>query len=232
MHALSSEDYKPLEDKLGYNFKDKNLLEQALTHKSYATEKGVKSYETLEFLGDALINLFVVDILISEFTQAREGELAPMKAFFVSEDFLSSLAQDLQLERYLLVSGKKGKFKINTSILGDVFEALWGAIYMDTGKDLNLTKCLFENLYKDKVIGMARSQDYKRDYKTILQEITQKRWKERPVYRIVSVSGPQHSRTFEVECSVKNFRAVAVGSSKKEAEQLSAKRLLELLQEL
>lgn len=232
MHALFSEDYKPLEDKLGYTFKDKNLLEQALTHKSYATEKRVKSYETLEFLGDALINLFVVDILISEFTQAKEGELAPMKAFFVSEEFLSSLAQDLQLETYLLVSGKKGKFKINTSILGDVFEALWGTIYMDTGKDLNFTKRLFEKLYKDKVISMARSQDYKRDYKTILQEITQKKWKERPVYRIVSVGGPQHSRIFEVECSVKNFRTVAVGSNKKEAEQLSAKRLLEILQEL
>ncbi|MGB9873820.1 MAG: ribonuclease III [Hydrogenobacter sp.] len=232
MPVLSSEEYKSLEDKLGYTFRNKELLEQALTHKSYATERGVKSYETLEFLGDALINLIIVDILISEFPHAKEGELAVMKAFFVSEEFLSALAEGLELGKYLLVGGKKGKFRINASILGDAFESLWGAIYIDTGRDLNFTKSLFENLYRNKVVSMAKSQEYRRDYKTLLQELTQKKWKERPVYRIVSVSGPQHSRIFEVECSVKNFRALAVGSSKKEAEQLSAKRLLEILQEL
>ncbi|ADO44651.1 ribonuclease III [Hydrogenobacter thermophilus TK-6] len=232
MPVSSSEEYKELEEKLGYTFRDKKLLEQALTHKSYAVEKGVKSYETLEFLGDALINLFVVDILLQEFPQAKEGQLAPMKAFFVSEEFLHQLAQELELEKYLLLGGKKGKFKVNVSILGDAFESLWGAIYIDTGRDTNFTRSLFERLYKNRIITMARSSDYKKDYKTILQEITQKRWKERPTYRVVSVSGPQHGKVFEVECSVRNIRAVAAGSNKKEAEQLSAKRVLELLQEL
>ncbi|WP_340694754.1 ribonuclease III [Hydrogenobacter thermophilus] len=232
MPASYSEEYKDLEEKLRYTFKDKKLLEQALTHKSYAMEKGVKSYETLEFLGDALVNLFVVDILVCEFPQAKEGELAPMKAFFVSEEFLHQLAHELELERYLLVGGKKGKFKVNVSILGDAFESLWGAIYMDAGRDTNLTRTLFENLYRERIVTMAKSSDYRKDYKTILQEITQKRWKERPTYRVISVSGPQHGKVFEVECSVKGVRAVAVGSSKKEAEQLSAKRVLELLQEL
>jgi len=232
MPALSSESYKELEEKLRYTFKDKALLEQALTHKSYAMEKGVKSYETLEFLGDALINLFVVDLLVSHFPDAKEGKLAPMKAFFISEEFFSQLAQELGLDRYLLFGGKRGKKVVNTSILGDVFEALWGAMYLDTGKDANLTKSLFESLYKERIIHMIKSEEYKKDYKTLLQEITQKRWKERPVYRVVSVSGPQHERVFEVECAVRGIRAIGRGSTKKEAEQLSAKKVLELLQEL
>lgn len=232
MLASYSESYDELEKKIAYTFKDKSLLKQALTHKSYAMEKGVKSYETLEFLGDSLINLFVVDLLVSEFPDAKEGELAPMKAFFVSEEFLYQLAYELGLEKYLLVGGKRGKLKSNVSILGDSFESLWAALYIDTGRDLNLTRSLFYSLYKDRICKMAVQTEYKKDYKTLLQEITQKRWRERPTYRVVEVSGPEHGKKFKVECSVRDIRTYAEGSNKKEAEQLSAKKALELLQEL
>ena len=228
MPALSSENYKTLEEKVGYTFKDKDLLIQALTHKSYTSKERKKNYEILEFLGDSIINLLVVDILVSEFGQLREGELAAMKAFFISEDFLATLAQELDLGSYILANGNKSSVKTNVSIMADVFESLWASIFLDSGKDLNYVRDLFNKLYKDIIVAKAKAQEYKRDYKTLLQEITQKKWKERPTYRLVSVSGPQHNRFFEVECSIREYRAIGVGKSKKEAEQSAAKKLLEV----
>ncbi len=228
MPVSFSESLKPLEERLGHSFKDKELLLQALTHKSYSSGEGVKNYEILEFLGDSIINLMVVDILVSEFKDLKEGELAPMKAFFVSEDFLVSLAQEMDLGSYILANGKKSNIRSNVSVMADVFEALWASVYLDSGKDLNYVRELFNRLYKDLIVEKAKSKEYKRDYKTLLQEFTQKRWKERPIYRIVSMSGPQHSRLFEVECSIREYRAVGTGS-KKEAEQSAAKKLLDLL---
>lgn len=225
MHASSLED---LESKIGHSFKNKEVLIQALTHKSYIAEDKRRNYEVLEFLGDSIINLLVVDILVSEFGNLREGELAVMKAFFVSEEFLADLAQDLDLGSHIRANIKKS-IKTNNSILADVFEALWASIYLDSGKDLNYVKEVFNRLYRDMILDKARSYEYKRDYKTILQETTQRIWKERPIYRIIEMSGPQHNRLFEVECSIRDHRSVGVGRSKKEAEQLAAKKLLEML---
>ncbi len=232
MPVLSSESFDDLESRLGYKFRDKNILIQALTHKSHTSDDKKRNYELLEFLGDSIINLFVVEILVSEFGNLREGDLAPMKAFFVSEDFLASLAQELNLASYILANGGKSDIRSNSSIMADVFEALWASIYIDSNKDLNYVKDLFNKLYRDVIIQKIKSHEYKRDYKTILQEITQKKWKERPSYRVISVTGPQHNKTFQVECSIKDYRTIGLGKSKKEAEQDSAKKLLEILQPL
>ncbi len=229
MPASFSENLKPLEEKLGHSFRDKKLLLQALTHKSYSLGESIKNYEILEFLGDSIINLLVVDILVSEFKDLKEGELASMKAFFVSEDFLVSLAQGMDLGSYILANGRKFNIRSNASVMADVFEALWASVYLDSGKDLNYVRELFNQLYRDLIVEKAKSKEYKKDYKTLLQELTQKRWKERPAYRIVSVSGPQHSKQFWVECSIREYRAVGTGTSKKEAEQSAAKKLLDLL---
>ena len=230
MPVSFSKDFEGLEKALGYQFKDKSLLIQALTHKSYAGEHGLKSYETLEFLGDSLINFFVVDLLLSEFPEASEGELAMMKSYFVSEDYLYELAESLSLDLYILVGGRKRNNNVSTSLMADTFEALWAALYLDCGRSADTTKAIFYRLYKDRIVEAVKNRDYKRDYKTLLQEETQKRWKERPIYRVVNVEGPHHSRVFEVECSIREFRATAKGKSKKTAQQLAAKRMLELIQ--
>ena len=230
MLASSSKSFEDLERVLGYQFRDKSLLLQAITHKSYASEHALKNYETLEFLGDSLINFFVVDLLISQFPEAPEGELAMMKSYFVSEDYLYELAEELSLDLYLLVGGKKkNNNNISPSLLSDTFEALWAAIYLDCGKSADQTKAIFHKLYKDRIIEAAKKGEYKRDYKTLLQEETQKRWKERPVYRVINVEGPHHNRVFEIECSIREYRATAKGKSKKMAEHLAAKKVLELI---
>lgn len=229
MLALSSKELERLQESIGYYFKDQRLLLQAFTHKSYAGEHGLKSYETLEFLGDALINLFVVDLLTTEFPSISEGELATMKSYFVSEEFLCRLAEELSLDQLILLSGKRRNNHISTSVMADTFEALWAAIYIDCGRSVDTVRSLFNRLYREKIVKSVNEKEYKRDYKTLLQEETQRRWKERPIYRVVSIEGPHHDRLFEVECSIKEFRASAKGKSKKSAQQLAAKRVLELI---
>lgn len=229
MPASFSKNLEELQQRLGYNFNNPELLLQSLTHKSYAGEHGLKNYEILEFLGDSLINFFVVDILLSEFPQASEGELAMMKSYFVSEEYLYELAEELSLDLYILYGGKKRKPALSPSLVADTFEALWAAIYLDCGRSADCAKALFEKLYRERIVSAVKKGDYRKDYKTLLQEETQRRWKERPVYRIVSVEGPHHSRVFEVECSVREFRATAKGRSKKSAQQLAAKKVLELI---
>ena len=230
MHASFSKSLNDLQRAIGYQFRDESLLVQALTHKSYAGEHGLKSYETLEFLGDSLINFFVVDILLSEFPNASEGELAMMKSYLVSEEHLHELAEELSLDAYILVGGKKRNNHVSTSLMADAFEALWAAVYIDCGRSVDLTKNLFNTLYRNRIVETVNKKDYKRDYKTLLQEETQRRWKERPTYRVISIEGPHHSRVFEVECGIREFRATARGRSKKIAQQLAAKKVLELIQ--
>ncbi|MCS6875265.1 MAG: ribonuclease III [Aquificaceae bacterium] len=229
MHALYSKEFEVLQEEIGYRFKDPKILLQALTHKSYAGEHGLKSYETLEFLGDALINLFVVDLLTSEFPHTSEGELAMMKSYFVSEEYLCRLAEELSMDQLILLSGRRRNGHVSASILADTFEALWAAIYIDCGRSVDTVKSLFNKLYRYKIVNSVKEKEYKKDYKTLLQEETQRRWKERPTYRVVSVEGPHHDRLFEVECSIREFRASAKGRSKKSAQQMAAKRVLELI---
>ncbi len=218
--------HEALEEKIGYTFKNKDLLLQALTHISYAKEKGTSHYEILEFLGDALLNFIIVDLLVSSFPDRREGTLAPLKAYLISEEFFCELAQEINLADHILISrGRK-----NPSIIGDVFEALWAAVYIDSGRDANLVREIFQRLFGEKIIKAVKERRVKKDYKTILQEITQKLWKERPTYRVISVEGPDHAKTFTVEGSIKGFTAIGRGRSKKEAEQEAAKKLVEILE--
>ncbi|MFN3263770.1 MAG: ribonuclease III family protein, partial [Aquificaceae bacterium] len=186
MPVSSLKDLEDLQKRLGYTFNNSELLIQSLTHKSYAGEHGLKSYETLEFLGDSLINFFVVDLLLSEFPGASEGELAMMKSYFVSEDYLHELAEELSLDMHILYGGRRRNNHLSSSLMADTFEALWAAVYLDCGRSADFVKSLFNNLYREKIVSAVRSRDYKRDYKTLLQEETQRRWKERPVYRVVS----------------------------------------------
>ncbi|MEN3034211.1 MAG: ribonuclease III [Aquificaceae bacterium] len=214
---------KRIEELTGYAFRDKSLLERAFSHKSYSSQ----SYEVLEFLGDCVVNLLAVELLIEKFPNKSESELALMKSFIVSSDFLAELAENLSLENFILVRQKKEE--ISQSVLSDVLEALFGAIYIDC-RDLSLVREVFRKLFESQIIDAIEKERYKKDYKTLLQEISQQKWRERPVYRVVSVEGPEHSRTFFVECSIKSIRAIGTGSSKKKAQQDAAMKVLEAIQ--
>lgn len=215
---------KELEERLGYTFKDKSLLERALTHVSYDKQN---HYETLEFLGDSLVNFFVVDILVEYYPKKRESFLSPLKAYLISEEFFNVLAEKLNLRKFIRI--KRGE--VNETIIGDVFEALWAAIYIDSGRDVNFTRELFHKHFKEEIIKSIKEGKVKVDYKTKLQEITQKYWKERPSYRLISVEGPQHERRFIVEASIRNYRTLGEGRTKKEAEQRAAEKMIKKLME-
>ncbi|NPB07039.1 MAG: ribonuclease III [Aquificae bacterium] len=213
-----------LEKKLGYSFKDKELLRRALTHVS--AEKR-KHYETLEFLGDALVNFFVVDLLVGLYPDKREGFLSARKGFLISEKFFNELARKLELPKFIRI--KRGR--VNETIVGDVFEALWAAVYLDSGRDADFTRELFYRHFKDDILRALKEGRADKDFKTRLQEITQRRWKERPQYRVVSVEGPEHEKRFVVEVDVKGKKAFGEGRTKKEAEQRAAEAMIKKLEE-
>jgi ribonuclease-3 len=138
------------------------------------------------------------------------------------------MAEELELDKYVRISGKRRT--VSSSVLSDLFEALLGAIYMDSGGDMNSLKKLFLERYKEKIKEVVEKEAYKKDYKTLLQELTQGRWKDRPIYRLVSMSGKEHEKIFEVECQIREYRAIGRGRSKKEAQQEAAKKVYEMLQ--
>ncbi len=224
------ESFGLLEERIGYKFKNPNLIKKAFTHISFS--KSAENYEVLEFLGDALVNFITVNILVEAFPNKKEGELSQLKSFLISEEFLASLAKSFDFDKYILLSKgeeTKGSNK-NPSILCDVFEAFWAAVYIDSGYDCVLVKRLFEYHFKSKILELVTSNSLKQDYKTALQEITQKKWKERPSYSVISVEGPEHRKIFTVECKFKGHTAIGKGSSKKYAEQEAAKQMLQILQ--
>jgi ribonuclease-3 len=219
-----------LERKLGYSFKDKGLLKRALIHKSFAFEKDTKeNYEVLEFLGDAVIGLIVSEELIKRFPDKTEGELSQIRAFLVSESSLAELAKLVDLGQYLLLG--KGESKTGgrerSSNLCDVFESVFGAIYLDGG--FEEAKRVFRERFLDKMWEILENAVTYKDFKSFLQEVTQKEYGEIPTYTVVKAEGPEHSKTFYVECRVKDLKTTGKGRSKKLAEQSAAKEMLRAL---
>jgi ribonuclease-3 len=223
-------DLKELEERIKYCFKDKSLLKRALTHISYAKENKLNyHYEKLEFLGDSIVNFLIVDILFEKFSRITLGKLAATKAYLISEKFLSQLAQKWEISKFIYLGSdeeKKGR-RESTSILADVFEAIWAAIYVDSGRSIDFVKKLFRYHFEKDTVEAIKSGVMYRDYKTLLQEITQKILKEKPQYILIQREGPPHDQTFTVECRLKNFITTAKGKTKKEAEQRAAKEMLE-----
>ncbi|SHH22545.1 RNAse III [Thermosipho atlanticus DSM 15807] len=205
----------------------------ALRHTSYVNERKLKteelpSYERLEFLGDAVVELLVCTKLYENFANLPEGIMAQIKAAVASEDVLSEIAQKLNLGKYILlgkgeeISGGRNK----KSILADVFEALTAAVYIDSGKDLNLTSELFTPLLNEYILLFLEGKRIF-DYKTKLQELTQEFFKVLPTYIVEEIE-----KEFKATVLVNNqVYATGMGSSKKEAEKRAAeiayKKLLE-----
>jgi len=211
-----------LEEKIGYRFSDKKLLEEALTHAS--TQKASANNERLEFLGDRVLGLIIADLLFKTFPQEREGDLAKRHTGLVQQKTLAIAAQKIELSAYLKLSDAEARAggSMKETILSDALEALIGAVYRDGGYAAaqTLVTHLFEPHLHEYIVPPE-------DAKTALQEWAQARSLPLPHYEVVSRSGSDHAPVFEVEVSVKGHgTARAKDSSKRAAEKEAAAALL------
>ena len=217
-----------LEKKLRYKFKDKYLLQNSLQHRSYVNEQQdsqLEDNERMEFLGDAVLNLTIGDLLMKQFPEVNEGDLSRMRATIVNEKQLAEVARKLDLQPHLLL----GKGEIHTngrekqSILADTVEAIIAAVYLDASFEKAYE--FIENHFSNFLTRISNN-----DYKSKLQEFVQGIYKETPTYRVVQEAGPDHKKFFKVELIInKIIKTHGSGKSKKIAEQEAAKEAYEQL---
>jgi ribonuclease-3 len=228
-------DLDELERCLDYRFKNPALLQQAITHKSYlneSREKSQKDNERLEFLGDAVLDLVISQDLLLNYPDTAEGELSKMKARIVSETALAKVARRLEIGRFLLLGrGEEiNQGRTKPSLLANALEAILAAIYLDGG--LEPAVRVIEKIFKDDIEALLKTEAFT-DYKTELQELCQRDYEILPTYTLLSESGPDHQKTFEVQLSIKgNVYGKGIGRSKKEAEQQAAREALEKLKRI
>lgn len=222
---------KTLEEKLGYQFKDITLLENALTHSSYANEHhmgSLNSNERLEFLGDSVLGMVVADNLYRTFPKLPEGDLTRLRANLVCEGSLVLVAKQLNLGSYLrLGKGEEASGgRERPSIIADAVEAVLAAVYLDGG--ISQARRIIQHYILD---HMAEVQRASRDHKTYLQELVQRKSGQVLSYHLVGESGLDHAKTFIMEVRL-NGKAIGKGQgrSKKEAEQMAAKAAIEKLE--
>ena len=208
-----------LEHQLNYKFQSEKLIIEALTHKSY---KKPYDNERLEFLGDAVMDLIVGEYLFKKFTKSDEGKLSKIRASLVNETGFDKLARVLKLGEYILLSNAEenngGREK--SSLLSNAFEALMGAIYLESG--LKKVEEIAIKLIEDNYEEISLDSLF-RDFKTTLQELTQARFGMTPEYKVVASRGPDHLKEFEVAVIIEDKEyARASGKSKKIAQQIAA----------
>ncbi len=215
-----------IQNLLGYKFKNETLLINALTHKSC---KKKHSNERLEFLGDAVMDLIVAEYLCNKFKDMNEGDLSKLRAALVNEKSFAALASLIDLQNHIILSSaeENNKGRQKPSLLSDAFEAIMGAIYIESGIEkakevaINLLKKEYENI---------NLKTISKDYKTRLQEITQATYGKIPQYVLISSKGPDHKKEFTMALMLDNKEiSSASGTSKKEAEQNAAKLAIEIL---
>ncbi|MBI4654369.1 MAG: ribonuclease III [Nitrospirae bacterium] len=232
MHALFSENISTLETSIGYTFKDKSLLCEAITHKSFANENPEISSsfnERLEFLGDAVLGLIISDYLFCSYPEYSEAQLSKIKAYAVQENTLKEIAKELDFGAYLLlgkgeeVTGGREK----PSLLANVFEAVIGAVYLDGG--LKEAEIFVLNFLKDRIKKLI-SENLLFDFKTRFQEIVQESYGILPRYVVHKETGPDHMKTFEVKVFIGDeLYGAGKGKSKKDAAQRAAEEGLKKL---
>jgi len=216
---------KDIEHKLGIPFVNKSLLNQALTHSSYAHEmrkKGIIDNERLEFLGDAILKLVVSEYLFNKYPGKSEGDLTKIRAGVISDETLAAAAKKFKLGKYLLLGANERRTggRERKSNLANAFEALIGATYLDAGIGKS-RDIIIEHLSSE--IDRVTKIGYIGDYKSALQEFVQKKGWGLPIYNVIKEVGPKHRRTFFIEVKIKGKSyAYGRGLSKKEAEQKAA----------
>ena len=199
----------------GIEFEGESLINKALTHTSYANENDVESYERLEFLGDAVLELVSSDYFYRK-THLPEGEMSRLRSLYVCENALYEYADKINLSHYIKLGN--GIKEANKTVIADVFEAVIGVIFLEQG--LNKVRELFNKLI---VPYIENEADFLKDYKSMLQEMVQTE-KKSLKYKVVDESGPAHAKLFKVTVSIGGIvYGTGVGGSKKEAEQNAAK---------
>ena len=221
---------KTLEEKLGYTFRDRHLLEAALYHSSYANEhrgSGIQSNERLEFLGDSVLGMVTADYLYHKHPSLPEGDLTRIRAALVCEESLHEVAQSLDLGSYLKLGRgeESGGGRRRPSILSDATESVFAAVYLDGG--LEEARALIHRVLlqreREEVV-----EERRRDFKTELQELVQRRSDQVLRYEMVGSSGPDHAKVFEARVTINGQTAGSgTGRSKKEAEQAAARNALD-----
>lgn len=218
-----------VEKKIGYKFKNGLLLEQAFTHRSYLNENrslGKEHNERLEFLGDAVLELVVTEFLFAKYPDKPEGDLTAYRAALVNTVSISDAATKLGMNDYLLLSRGEARDtgRARQIILANAFEALIGALYLDSGYDVAKDFIANQLFHKTEEVVAKRLWQ---DAKSRLQEIAQERSKVTPTYEVMSQAGPDHDRTFVVGAYIGEERvAQGEGRSKQEAEQAAAEKAL------
>ncbi len=220
------------EEALGIVFSNRELLKQALTHRSFKISHkslNLKDNENLEFLGDAVLNLCISLYLYKKYPDEREGDLSKKRAYLVSKETLVKVSRKLHLLDYVFLGKREKKFDLKSkeNICGRAVEALIGAIFLEKGFDFT-----YEFVIKLFSPFLKGKREFK-DSKTLLQEFVQKRYKLKPVYEVLDVSGPSHLPKFSVGVKIGDrLIARGVGHSKKEAENRAAQKALKYLKNL
>jgi len=216
--------FEKLYKNLAYTFKDEALLTRALTHRSYSR----KSYERLEFLGDAVLNFIMAEELYRRYPRAKEGEMSRRRAFLVNGEKLVKLAQKLKINTHLSLGAGELKTggSLRHSILADATEAIIGAIYLDS--DLENCRRVILSWYTEEDFNQARVI---KDAKSELQEWLQGKNFSLPRYTLMHLNGKAHAQQFTVSCQVKGLTHITegVGTSRRKAEQEAARNFLKLL---
>ena len=216
------------ENKIGYEFKNTEILERAVTHSSYANEKGTgKDNERREFLGDSVLGFITAEYLFENFKNEPEGELTKKRAYAVCESTLFDYAKKIELGAEIRlghgeeITGGRNR----PSVLSDAFEALLAAIYLDGGIESA------KKFVLPFIAGSTKTNHEFKDYKSMLQEVLQQNPDEKFEYVVVNESGPDHNKRFEVEIRLNGSNVIGrgIGTSKKRAEQEAAKYALELM---
>ncbi len=222
---MTKRNFAALEDRFAYVFSDQTLLERALTHSSLSGgNKSVRDLERLEFLGDRVLGLLTAEELWRRYPTYEEGELAPRLNALVRKETCAKAALYFDVDKYILLSeweeqagGRKKK-----AILGDVMEALLGALYVDGG--LEVARGVYDQFWQPNLEEMAKAH---KDPKTALQEWTQNKKLGTPNYNVVEADGPAHEPAFKIEVQVKGYApATGDGSSKRSAQMEAAKAFL------
>lgn len=221
-----------LEEKVNYTFINKQLIIQALKHRSYLSVSGEErllSNERLELLGDSVLGLVVTEFLFKNFPEKEEGELTSMKSLVVSRKVLAKIANNLQLGNYILMNDAEERAggRKRPSIVADAIEAITGAIYLDGGLDSAVD---FVNSTILNRLDSILNEEQNQNFKSILLEYSQSKCYGLPYYSVKHEEGPDHNKTFTIEVYINDqVLGVGVGNSKKKAEQMAAKNALNKL---
>ena len=209
-------DYHNLEKKIGISFKNKDLLIRSLTHKSFDKDN---NNEKIEFLGDRVLGLVIAKKLLEIYPNEKEGILDKKFASLVNKKTCLDIAKKINLQNYILTFGSKSKKNvIEDKVLADSCEALIGSIYLDKG--ISVVEKIILKLWNDHIKGSVITQI---DAKTKLQELSLKKFKKLPIYKLISNTGPRHKPIFKVAVKLMNTKFyTAQGKSKKDAEQNAA----------